>query len=68
MRLGVGWDKFFTEAYYRKEQPIWESYAPGLFSDAGTDKTILSRLIVFTISLAAVLVTLIAVFVSKRRW
>ncbi len=66
--LGVGWDKFFTEAYYRKEQPIWESYAPGLFSDAGTDKTILSRLIVFTISLAAVLVTLIAVFVSKRRW
>jgi hypothetical protein len=42
---GVNWDKFFTEAYYRREVPVWESYAPGLFSDAGIDGLMLLRML-----------------------
>ena len=34
---GVSWNQYFTSAYYRKEVPIWESYAPGLFSSPGVD-------------------------------
>jgi hypothetical protein len=34
---GVPWNQYFTKEYYRKEVPIWESYAPGLFSDTGAD-------------------------------
>ena len=34
---GVLWDQYFTAAYYRKQVPIWESYAPGLFSSPGVD-------------------------------
>jgi hypothetical protein len=42
---GVSWKKYFTSAYYRKEIPIWESYAPGLFSDTGTDWVMLLRVL-----------------------
>jgi hypothetical protein len=34
---GVPWNQYFTKEYYRKEVPIWESYAPGLFSDTRSD-------------------------------
>ena len=66
--LGVGWNKYFTEAYYRKEQPIWESYAPGLFSDTGTDKMLLMRLIVFAISLGVGLIALTTIIIFPKRW
>ncbi len=42
---GVPWDNYFTEAYYRKEVPVWESYAPGLFSAAGVDWRLMLRLV-----------------------
>jgi len=42
---GVDWAPYFTEAYYRKERPVWESYAPGLFSDTGVDTGFAFRLI-----------------------
>jgi hypothetical protein len=42
---GVSWDQYFTEAYYRKEIPVWESYAPGLFSDTGFDWMMLLRVL-----------------------
>jgi len=66
--LGVGWNKYFTQAYYRKEQPIWESYAPGLFSDTGTDKILLMRLIIFAMSFSAALISLITIVISPKRW
>jgi plastocyanin len=34
---GVPWDQYFTKEYYRKEVPVWDSYAPGLFSAPGAD-------------------------------
>jgi hypothetical protein len=42
---GVPWDTYFTEAYYRKDVPVWESYAPDLFSAAGVDWRLMLRLI-----------------------
>ena len=42
---GVSWDSYFTAAYYRKEVPVWESYAPNLFSTAGRDWRLMLRLI-----------------------
>jgi hypothetical protein len=42
---GVSWDPYFTPAYYRREIPVWESYAPGLFSDTGLDWRMLWRVI-----------------------
>jgi hypothetical protein len=57
---GVPWDSYFTEAYYRKEIPVWERYAPGLFSDTGFDRWLLLRLLVLAAALgvmAAVVTT-----------
>lgn len=42
---GVSWDNYFTEAYYRKEIPVWESYAPELFGEPGRDWLVLLRLL-----------------------
>ena len=51
---GVSWQPYFTEAYYRKEIPVWESYAPGLFSDTGTDWLLLVRLLGLSIAFALI--------------
>jgi len=48
---GVSWDNYFTEAYYRKEVPVWRSYAPVLFDDAGTDWRLLSRVLLLAFAL-----------------
>ncbi|MCZ6831273.1 MAG: multicopper oxidase domain-containing protein [Gammaproteobacteria bacterium] len=47
---GVSWQSYFTEAYYRKQVPIWESYAPGLFSDPGVDWWLLLRLVALALA------------------
>jgi len=57
---GVSWDAYFTEAYYRKEIPVWEQYAPGLFSDAGFDWLMLLRML----GLATALGIMVAVITS----
>ena len=49
--LGVSWQTYFTSAYYRKEVPIWESYAPGLFGDPGVDWWMLLRLVALALTL-----------------
>jgi hypothetical protein len=46
---GVSWDPYFDEDYYRKEIPVWEQYAPGLFSRPGSDRGLLLRLVLFSI-------------------
>lgn len=58
--LGVSMDKYFTAAYYRRDVPVWEEYAPGLFSQAGNDPVMLVRVVVLALSfgiLAALLLT-----------
>lgn len=51
---GNSWQPYFTEAYYRKEIPIWESYAPGLFSDPDNDWLILLRILALALSVGIV--------------
>ncbi|MDZ7644637.1 MAG: multicopper oxidase domain-containing protein [Woeseiaceae bacterium] len=46
---GVAYDKYFTAEYYRREVPVWESYAPGLFAEAGSDWRLFLRLLLVAI-------------------
>lgn len=48
---GVSFDQYFTPDYYRKEVPIWDSYAPGLFAEPGRDGVMLTRLLLLALSL-----------------
>ena len=61
---GVKWAPYFTESYYRKERPVWESYASGILSEAGTDSWMIARLLGLGLSLG-VIVALI--FATHRR-
>jgi hypothetical protein len=62
---GVSWDKYFTKAYYRKIIPVWESYAPKLFSDVGIDGLMLLRLMALALS-AGIMVALLLLGVLRR--
>ena len=62
---GVSWDIYFTEAYYRKEVPVWRSYAPVLFDDAGLDMRLLLR--VLGLALALGMLTALSVNALYRR-
>ncbi|MEP5766707.1 MAG: multicopper oxidase domain-containing protein [Halieaceae bacterium] len=52
---GVSLEPYFSEAYYRKEVPVWQSYAPDLFSDPGRDDWLLLRLLVLAVALGLLL-------------
>jgi hypothetical protein len=63
---GMELEQFFTEAYYRKEIPVWESLARGTFSDAGSDLWLLIRLLGLGLSLGVIAAVAINAD-SKRR-
>jgi hypothetical protein len=63
---GVPWDNYFTEAYYRKEIPVWESYAPGLFSDTGLDWLMLLRVIGLALAAGIMAALLLTAFLRRR--
>jgi hypothetical protein len=63
---GVSWDQYFTEEYYAKEVPVWESYAPGLFSVPGRDSVLFVRLILFALSSAALAGLLLAPLFRRK--
>jgi hypothetical protein len=42
---GVSLAPYFTEAYYRKERPVWAAYAPGILSDPGEDIFLFVRIL-----------------------
>jgi hypothetical protein len=62
---GVSWDNYFTQEYYRKEIPIWQAYAPGLFGDTKTDWWLVVRLIALVIAGGMMIGLLLAGF--RRR-
>ena len=64
---GVNWDKYFTRAYYRKDIPVWESYAPGLFSDAGFDWLMLLRVLMLAFALGIMAAMLLVMFLRRGR-
>ena len=62
--LGVSWDPYFTASYYRKERPVWEAYAPGLFSATRSDPWLMARLLGLGLALGAITALLLS---SLRR-
>lgn len=52
---GVSFEPYFTEAYYRREVPIWERYAPGLFSEVNANYWFAARLVVLGLALGMLL-------------
>jgi FtsP/CotA-like multicopper oxidase with cupredoxin domain len=63
---GVSWDNYFTEKYYRRETPVWKSYGSEIFSEAGTDWRILTRLLIFALASGVLVATLFS-GVARRR-
>ena len=61
---GVSFKPFFTEKYYQKEIPVWQSYAPELFSDVARDWLLFARLIILSLSLGV----FFALLVSKIKY
>lgn len=52
---GVSWDNYFTAEYYRREVPVWSSYAPGLLGEAGKDWRLFVRLLILALCSGALL-------------
>ncbi|MGK0337072.1 MAG: hypothetical protein ACJAWF_001692 [Candidatus Azotimanducaceae bacterium] len=48
---GVSFKPFFTAQYYQKQIPVWQSYAPDLFSDVARDWFLFARLTILSLSL-----------------
>jgi hypothetical protein len=46
---GVSWDPYFTQAYYRKQVPVWERYGGDRFAQAGEDRSLTFRLLLFSL-------------------
>jgi hypothetical protein len=64
---GTSLEPYFTEDYYRKSTPVWTSYAPGLFSDPGTDLALLIRLLCLAVFGGAFLSAAWTLFRRGRR-
>jgi len=64
---GVAWDNYFTESYYRKEIPVWQSYMPGLLSTAGDDYRLVLRLTVLALASGVLLALIVAPAIRRRR-
>jgi FtsP/CotA-like multicopper oxidase with cupredoxin domain len=64
--LGVSYDPYFTAAYYRKEVPIWQAYAPALFADSGSDPWIVARLVGLGLSLGVIFVLSLGALRRRR--
>jgi hypothetical protein len=63
--LGVSWDPYFTASYYRKERPVWDSYAPDLFAATQNDSWLIARLLGLGLALGAIVALL---FRPRRRF
>ncbi|MFT5350268.1 MAG: hypothetical protein ACI9MF_001084, partial [Gammaproteobacteria bacterium] len=64
---GMDLKQFFTEAYYRKETPVWGSLSEGTFSDAKSDPMMLMRLLGLGLSLGVLVAMAINAIFSSRR-
>ena len=57
---GVSYAPFFSAEYYQKQVPVWQNYAPSLFSDPDFDVLMLFRIII----LSLIVGILLALFAS----
>ncbi|MGE0342641.1 MAG: multicopper oxidase domain-containing protein [Porticoccaceae bacterium] len=65
---GSDWQKFFSEAYYRREVPVWFDYDPGgLFGEPAAPLRPLVQALIFGAALAGLLYQLRVLWPRRRR-
>jgi len=65
---GSDWQKFFSEAYYRREVPVWFDYDPGgLFGEPAAPLRPLVQALIFGAALAGLLYQLRGLLPRRRR-
>jgi hypothetical protein len=65
--LGVSFAPYFTEAFYRKQVPVWEAYAPRLFSDTRPDWLMLVRVCILALALGVLAALLLKALVRRGK-
>jgi FtsP/CotA-like multicopper oxidase with cupredoxin domain len=63
---GVDYTQYFSVDYYKKQLPIWGSYAPSLFSEPGRDVALLIRVLLFALFFGVFLANLRLIFSKER--
>ena len=65
--FGMNWTNFFTQAYYRREIPVWQSYDPdGAFADTEMSPWLFIRILSLAFA-SAVMLMAIAHALSRRK-
>jgi hypothetical protein len=64
--FGVAWDPYFSAEYYRKEVPVWQSYAENLSSEVTFDGWLILRLLCLGIAAGTIAALLILQFQRRR--
>lgn len=64
--FGVSWDPYFSAAYYRKEVPVWQSYAENLSSEVTFDGWLILRLLGLGVAAGTIAALLILQFQGRR--
>jgi hypothetical protein len=64
---GVPLDTYFSAAYYRKQVPVWQAYAPTLFGEPGADSWLILRLIGLVVGLGLLLGLSVNLALGRRR-
>jgi hypothetical protein len=64
--FGVSWDPYFSEEYYRKEVPVWQSYAKNLSSEVTFDVWLILRLLGLGLAAGTIAALLILQFQARR--
>lgn len=60
---GVSYAPYFTADYYNKQLPVWQTYAPDLFSDPDLDNFLMLRIVILSLAIGM----LLAIFISGTR-
>jgi hypothetical protein len=66
--FGVSWDPYFSAAYYRREIPIWQSYAENLSSDVRNDAALMVRLLIMAIAASIISALLYIRIKTRNSW
>ncbi len=64
---GVSLDNYFTEAYYARRTPVWQSYAPQRLGQAGADRGLQVRLLLVALFMGLALAAAWALVSAKPK-
>ena len=64
---GVPLETYFSKAYYRRQVPVWQAYAPTLFGDPARDNWMLLRLLGLAVGLGLLIGLSISLVAGRRQ-